>query len=227
MDQLAHRRATQPEAAEAERLGVRAGELRDELVVAETECADLDRDQRKAEADVEQVRARSRRDRERMDAGQVGSAKELQGLQHEMESLARRQATLEDVELEVMERLEEAQARRAEARAAQEALIAELADVTARRDAAFAEIDTEASGLRTERDAVAATVPADLLALYEKLRAHNGGVGAAALRQGRCQGCRLELNALELGRIRAAPPNEVVRCEECRRVLVRVADSGL
>lgn len=216
-----------PEREEAERLGVRSAELRDELVVVDTECSDLERDQRKADADVEQVRARARRDRERMDAGQVGSAKELQSLQHELESLARRQAELEDIELEVMERLEEVQTRRAETRAAQESVTSDLTDVTARRDATFAEIDAEAGGVRTERDALAATIPGDLLAQYEKLRAHNGGVGAAALRGGRCEGCRLELNAQERSRIRTAPPDEVLRCEECRRILVRVPDSGL
>lgn len=227
LDQLAHRRDILPERAEAERLGARAGELRDELVVAETEYADLERDQRKAEADVEQVRARARRDRERLDTGQVGSAKELQSLQHELESLARRQTELEDIELEVMERLEAAQTQRTQTRAAQESLTSEVADVTARRDAAFTAIDAETDGLRRERTAVAATVPDELLALYESLRARNGGVGAAALRQGRCQGCRLELTAQERDRIRTAPADEVLRCEECRRILVRVPDSGL
>lgn len=201
--------------------------LRDELVVAETECSDLDRDARKAEADVEQVRDRASRDRERMDAGRVGSAKELQGLQHELGSLARRQAELEDIQLEVMERLETAQSRRTEIAAAQQSLTAEIAAVAARRDEAFAEIDAEAVVLATDRALVAASIPADLTALYEKLREQFGGVGAAALHQRRCQGCRLELNAQDIGRIRASSPDEVLRCEECSRILVRLADSGL
>jgi predicted nucleic acid-binding Zn-ribbon protein len=73
---------------------------------------------------------------------------------------------------------------------------------------------------------VAAEEPADLLALYEKLRAQHG-VGAAALRGSRCQGCHLSLNTVDLNRIRAAAPDEVLRCEECRRILVRTPDSGL
>jgi len=227
LDLLAHRRRTLPDQAEVQRLTALTDQLYDDLVNAETECGDLDRDQRKAEADVEQVRSRARRNRERMDAGSVGSAKELQGLQHELESLARRQSELEDIELEIMERLESAQSRRLEIAAAREALVDELAEVTARRDEAYAETDTQVTALEAERTAVAETIPADLSALYEKLRAHNGGVGAAPLRHRRCEGCRLELNPQELGRIRGAPADEVLCCEECRRILVRVADSGL
>ena len=74
---------------------------------------------------------------------------------------------------------------------------------------------------------VAASMPADLLNLYDKLRAQHGGVGAAALRHRRCQGCNLTLNTVDLNAMRAAPDDEVLRCEECRRILVRTADSGL
>ena len=74
---------------------------------------------------------------------------------------------------------------------------------------------------------VAATVPDDLLALYTKLRDSSGGVGAAALRRGQCEGCHLQLNTTDLNRIREADADEVVRCEECRRILIRTADSGL
>jgi len=176
---------------------------------------------------VEQVRTRATRDQQRLDAGQVGSAKDLENLQHELTSLARRQAALEEVELEIMERLEIAQGRLRAAAAERDRLDADLEKEAGQRDAEHATIDAQTGGLDAERSTLAATLPADLLALYEKLRAQFGGVGAAALRQRRCEGCRLEINSTELSRIRAAPPDEVVRCEECRRILVRLADSGL
>ena len=66
-----------------------------------------------------------------------------------------------------------------------------------------------------------------LLALYAKIREASGGIGAAELRQRRCGGCRLELNQLDLSSIRAAAADDVVRCEECRRILVRTPESGL
>ena len=61
------------------------------------------------------------------------------------------------------------------------------------------------------------------MTLYEKLRVDNGGVGAAELEGARCSGCRLEQTPMELARIAAAPADEVHRCEECRRILVRPA----
>ena len=100
-------------------------------------------------------------------------------------------------------------------------------ELTAARDAAFAEIDDAMSARTRERAAVASELPADLLALYERAREHGGGVGAAMLRQRRCEGCRIELSGSELSAVRNAAPDDVVRCENCRRILVRTAESGL
>ena len=81
--------------------------------------------------------------------------------------------------------------------------------------------------MEEERSTIAVGLPADLLALYEKLRAQKDGVGAAALRRRECEGCRLTLNASDLGIIAKAPTDEVLRCEECNRILVRTGESGL
>jgi uncharacterized protein len=226
LSRLEHRRRTLPEAAEVARIEARNAELADAIVAAQTSERDLAREQAKAEADVEQVRTRAARDRQRMEAGQVSSPRELEGLQSEIASLVRRQAELEDVELEVMERREAAQ-KSAESLAAERTeLAATLEKVTARRDELLTEIAGQSGTAAEQRAAVAADVPADLLELYERMRAQHG-VGAAALRGGRCQGCHLTLNTVDLNRIRAAAPDEVLRCEECRRILVRTPDSGL
>lgn len=226
LDRLAHRRRSLPELAEIERLEGRLGELRDAFVVAETEVGDLDREQKKAEQDVDQVRMRADRDQKRLDSGQVSSAKDLSNLQSELASLQRRQSDLEEVVLEIMERREESEAKVAALRDERTAAEQELAEVTGRRDTAQQAIDDEASMTSAARTAVAKDIPEDLLALYEKLRGQLG-VGAAALHRGQCQGCHLALNTTDLNRIRAASPDEVVRCEECRRILVRTPDSGL
>jgi predicted nucleic acid-binding Zn-ribbon protein len=197
------------------------------VVGAETEESDVLREVAKAETDVESVRARSIRDRQRMESGAVGSAKELEALQHEVDSLARRQSALEDVELEAMERLESVQSHLAELRSRLETARLDLAELEARRDEAFAAIDKDAEYIGGERARAATGLPDDLMTLYAKLRADQGGVGAAALRQGRCEGCRLQLTPIEIGRIRDAPGEEVMRCEECRRILVRTPESGL
>jgi len=226
LTQLAHRRRTLPEHAEVDRLTGQLTTLGDQFVAARTVVSDIERELVKAEADVEQVRQRVIRDRGRLDAGH-GAAKELQAIQHELDSLAQRQSVLEDAELEVMERLEAAQSRVAELEADEERVSAELAEATGRRDRLVAELDDEAGREQQARVNAAAGLSAELLALYEKVREQSGGIGAARLYQRRCEGCRLELNTTDINRIRAAADDAVIRCEECRRILVRTPDSGL
>jgi len=201
--------------------------LRDQIVVAETEQSDLARELRKAEGDVDQVRARAERDQKRLDAGQVSSPKELEGLQHEIATLARRQSDLEEIVLDVMERLESAQSRASELGVQQEAARARAAELTAARDTTTAGIDADATQLGAQRATQAGAIDAALITLYEKIREQQGGVGAAELRQRRCGGCRLELNNVEINELRDADPDEVMRCDECRRILVRTGESGL
>lgn len=189
--------------------------------------SDTAREQTKAEQDVEQVRRRAERDQQRLDSGAVSSAKDLESLQSEIVSLAKRQDDLETVVLEIMERHETAAERARELASAVEGLERSAEELTRRRDAATAEIDAEAETVRREREAIARAVPEDLMRLYDKLRAQHGGVGAARLYQKRCEGCRLELNITELNEVRAAAPDTVVRCENCRRILVRTPESGL
>ena len=227
LDQLAHRRRTLPEHAALAELETELSVLRDQQVEAETEQSDLARELKKAEGDVDQVRARAERDQQRLDAGQVSSPKELEGLQHEIATLANRQGNLEEVVLEIMERLESSQSRSAELAAQQAAAAARAAELTASRDTTTGEIDAEVEQLRAQRTTQAGSLDAALVTLYEKIREQQGGVGAAKLFQRRCEGCRLELNITELNEVRAAPANQVVRCENCRRILVRTADSGL
>jgi len=224
--QIAHRLRTLPEHAEVERLQARLADTVNRLTLAQAQAGDIARELTKAEADVEQVRQRAARDRARLDSGQ-GSAKDLTALQHELRTLAERQGVLEDVELAVMERQETAQSLIDEIGAEQQGLQTEIEAVSARRDVQSASLEEESGKLTTAREQAAAGIPADLLSLYERVRASSGGVGAARLYQRRCEGCRLELNATELGRIRAAPDDSVIRCEECGRILVRTPDSGL
>jgi hypothetical protein len=227
LDRLSHRRRTLSELAEVESLQTRLTRLGDDAVLLETEDSDLGREQSKIDADVDQVRTRMQRDQQRLDAGQVGSPRELENLQSEIESLHRRQSELEDVELEVMEKREVVQGRLDELRREREQAALTLAETEQRRDTTWAEIDAETDKTATQRAELAASLPSELLDLYEKVRSSSAGVGAAALRRGQCEGCHLQLNTTDLNRIRDADPDEVLRCEECRRILVRTADSGL
>jgi predicted nucleic acid-binding Zn-ribbon protein len=216
-----------PEHEEIQTLEADLAQLRDLLVASRTEESDTAREQAKAEGDVDQVRQRAARDQKRLDSGSVTNPKDLESLQSEIASLAKRQGDLEDIVLEVMERHEAAQERAAELAQRVEAVQAKVEDAVSRCDAAVEGIDAESATVRKERDVVAGTVPGDLLKLYEKIREQQGGVGAARLFQRRCEGCRLELNITELNDVRGAAEDEVLRCENCRRVLVRTPESGL
>jgi len=225
LSRLAHRRRTLPEHVELTDAegAVRAG--KDALVEKETAAGDLDRDIRRLERDVEGVRARTERDQKLLSGAGVG-AKQAVDLQHELETLARRQGVLEDEQLEVMERREALGVDLDHARGVLVTAEQTLADITVRRDTALGDIDTSDAGRRRARDEVVATLPADLLAVYERRREQHG-VGAAALRARRCQACRLELDRTAVAELRAAPADEVVRCEECGVILVRTSESGL
>jgi len=226
-DQLGHRRATLPELAELAALRQAVNELDNRLVDARTLVEDLTAEQEKVDSDVEAVKARRVRDRDRMDKGLITNPKDLERMTHELVSLERRIGSLEDDEIEVMERLEDAQrdldAVIAETNAARE----RGAALTASRDEKVAEIDRELAAVADERVPTVDGLPADLLALYDRLRSSKDGVGAAALRARACGGCQLNIDAAELAVIKTAPLDEVIRCFECQRILVRTSESGL
>jgi predicted nucleic acid-binding Zn-ribbon protein len=223
--QLAHRRKTLPELSELDRLARELSALEDERVRSQVGVDDIDRDIARLEKDIDQVRMRADRDRARLQVG-TGPAKELEALQHELGTLARRQTELEDAELELMEQREQAQGGLDQI--AERARVARdrRDELEATRDATFTEIDRDRESRTAARDPLAKDLPTDLLALYERIR-ETSGVGAALLRAGRCEGCRLELSGSERSRVRSTSPDEVVRCEECGRILVRTAESGL
>ena len=225
--QLAHKRAGLPEISAAQDLEVELGSIKMRLVAAQTEASDLKLNQLKAEADVEQVVARARRDQERLDSGAVSSAKELESLQHEIGTLAKRQAELEDIELEIMQAYENAQQAVTELQASEIETTEKLSALAQTRDELFADIDFEVNSLTNQRTDIANGLPTDLIALYDKIRADQGGVGAALIHRGACQGCHITIDAQEIDQIRKMSADAIARCDQCRRILVRTAESGL
>jgi predicted nucleic acid-binding Zn-ribbon protein len=222
--QLAHRRKSLPELAEIDTVARELSALEDERVRAQVAVDDLDRDISRFEKDIDQVRQRKDRDQKRLDSG--GALREIEGLQHELATLNRRQSELEDAELELMEQRESAEATLNEVRGRLAAAQERRTEAERRRDEAMADIAKEEEFKTSSRGPLAADLPADLVALYDKIRLESG-LGAALFRSGRCGGCRIELYGADLGRVKAAAPDDVVRCEECRRIMVRTAESGL
>jgi predicted nucleic acid-binding Zn-ribbon protein len=226
-DQLRHQRRSLAELAVLAELTADRDRLDGEAQDARIVVDDLGVEQAKVDADVEQVKTRRERDQQRIDQGLVSNPKDIQRMQQEMVSLERRITSLEDDEIEVMERLEEAQST-LDALAAQLTQTDEkIAVATASRDTKLGEIDRSLGEVEAQRGPVVAELPADLLALYDRLRESRNGVGAALLRARRCSGCMLDLDNAELATIRAAADDDVIRCEECSRILVRTSESGL
>ena len=224
--QLRHQRAHLPELAEITALEAERTALTDQVRDARIAVDDLTAEQAKADREVEQVKARRERDRTRMDTGQITNPKDLERMQHELVSLERRITTLEDAELEVMEALEEAQQLLDGLGIRADDLDARLAELVAAREEKWAAIDAALDEVASARGPAVDGMPEDLMALYERLREQKG-IGAALLRARQCGGCNMTLDASELSRIRSAPADEVIRCEECQRILVRTDESGL
>jgi len=225
--QLNHRRAHLSEHAEIAAVDERIRELDGQRITAQTKVSDLERAQAKAEGEVELVKTRRTRDEDRLSSGAITNPKDLAGLQSELEALARRIATLEDEEIEVMEQLEEAQAELARITAELDAENATRDRLVAARDEKVTGIEVEAGDATAARTVVLPKVPEDLLKLYQKVAGSHGGLGAAELRDRRCGGCHLEINGADLRELAAEPADTVLRCPECSRILVRTAESAI
>ena len=217
---LRHKAATLPELQEITSATVKFNNARDLRIAAETELSDVKRELLRAEADVQQVVSRITRDEARL-AGGSASPKELEQLQHEVGTLGTRRAELEEVELEIMLRVDSIQASITKLSQEGYEQAAVIADLEIRKENALAAINSELETIASDRSKLVSGVEKSFLDLYEKIRADSGGPGAAALVAGTCSGCNLSINAVEIKRLSDLAEDEVVRCEECRCILVR------
>jgi len=209
-----------PEIAAINSLTIKANNARDLRIAAETEANDVKRELARAEGDVEQIVTRITRDETRLASG-TGAPKELEQLQHELGTLAARRAELEEIELEIMMRIDGIKARITELSEQEAALASEITELEIKKANELAVITADLENVKNERATVISAINPELVALYEKIRAANNGTGAAALVGNQCKGCHLAINTIELQRIAGLAEDEVVRCEECRCILVR------
>ncbi len=226
MGRLQHTARSLPQHQRIASLMAERQEVGDAFVAATTEVDDLQVAVRRAEADLVPVRARLVRDRTRVEDGSISDGKTLNGLIDEIARIERRIVELEEAEFEVMARLEDAETRATELSGRRDEVETALRDEVGARDRQVGTLSSEAKGVAAARNDIVQTVPPALLTLYEKLRKQRGS-GAAKLHRGQCTGCQLEITVADLDAYRRAPANEVLRCVECDRILVRTADSGL
>jgi len=220
LSRIAHRASHLPQREAYARMQSEHNAAGDRLATVRIAVEDLDAQMSRLESEIEAVRQREDRDRSLLKSG-AADAKQLSDLQHELETLVRRQTSLEDQLLEVMERREELQTQLAVEQRAIEALQADLVSTQQDLDAALAEIDEARQQHSSRRDMLTAALDPALSALYERQRA-GGGPGAGQLQGHRCGACRIEIGRGELSRISAAAEDELVRCPECGAILLRV-----
>ena len=217
---LKNKAANLPELTELTSTTIKQNNARDLRIAAETELSDVKRELARAEGDVEQIVTRINRDEARLTSG-TGTAKELEQTQHELVTLGARRSELEEVELEIMMRVDGLKERIAALAAEEAELAAVIFDLNIRKENALSAINTELEGIAIDRAATTQSISAEFVALYEKIRGANNGIGAAVLAGNQCKGCNLTLNTIELQRISGLADDEVIRCEECRCILVR------
>ena len=217
---LRHKATNLPEIAELASTTIKSNNARDLRIAAETELSDVKRELLRAEADVEQIVSRITRDEARLNGGSA-TPKELEQLQHEVGTLGVRRAELEEVELEIMMRVEAINERITGLKAEEAEHAAVIADLEIRKENALTILHNDLAAVAKDRAETVNGVAKELLDLYEKIRETTGGAGAAALSAGSCTGCNLSVNAVELKRMSDLADDEVVRCEECRCILVR------
>lgn len=224
LQQLAHRERSLPERTAVEALKAEADVMREFVIQRRGELEDARIELGRVESDVAVVEARIARDGERLQAS--SSVKDIAGLEHELESLRARLGDLEEIELSVMEKVEALESELASATASLDAHQQQLEQAEAARDAALSVIADEVAAARSQRAAIVATVPADLLALYEKQR-ERYGIGASHLRARVSSASGVELTGSDLATVRAAAPDAVLLCPDSNAILVRTDESGL
>jgi len=222
--QLDHAVTTLPQVKELAALQPEIESLRARWIAATGELEDARTELKRVESDVAVVEARTKRDTDRVQ--QTASVKDVQALEAELASLAKRQGDLEEIELTVMERVDELEKALAAVDAERAELTARAEALEAARDAEVDKLAVQRSALAADRHAIASALPEDLVALYERQRARYG-LGAALLVRGVSMGSNVRLTGSDLAEIRRAAPDDVVLCPDSSAILVRNEESGL
>ena len=224
LQQLAHRSKNLPEHAVLQTLAAEAAVLARTQAEQAGAREDAQLELSRIESDVAVVEARIARDAGRLQT--TSSVKDVQALEQEIAALRKRLNDLEEIELTVMERVEAQNAVVASADSELAAVREKIAAIEVDRDAGLRVVEAERNNAAANRSTIAAKIPADVLALYEKQRARYG-TGASHLRGGVSSASGVKLNENDMVAIRAAAPDDVLLCPDSSAILVRTAESGL
>jgi predicted nucleic acid-binding Zn-ribbon protein len=221
LDQLRHRRDTLPERAALDDRHQVIADFDSATAAVQEQRDAVGRDQKRIEDEVATIEAKATDVDKKLYSGTITSPRELQGFQDDLQSLRRRQRQLEDDVLAFMEKLEPLDEELAKRAASRAELETEAERFGSALTQAEAQLDIEIGTEEQARAAASAPIPQDLLDRYDKLRRQFDGVAIAPLVGNSCGGCHLTLSAMEVDRIKHQPPDALIYCEECGRLLVR------
>lgn len=189
----------------------------DELLSAHARVTNLEQQLNKTLDDVSLVSARIKHDESR--AKELSSDRDLKAINHELDSLRQRMSTLEDAELEIMEELEKAKDQAEDLTAARTKAGLELEQALKSQDAASLAVSKARGELHATRARIASTLPAEVIAAYERKAARGIAVGELDGRD--CTACRFAVNGVAYDSIMSEPIDKLVTCPNCDAYLVR------
>lgn len=174
-------------------------------------------DLKRAESDLELVEQRIAKDKIRLN--QTSSPKDAQGIQSELDTLAKRKSELEDLELAVLERKEEAEAAYRTALGDKQSIDEELSSKETANEAEVMKLRSGLDLIVNQRAQQSTRIEGELLSLYEKKASR--GVAVGRLLGTECGACRMTIGATSLAEIKSTPLDEIATCPDCQAILIR------
>jgi len=219
ISKLDYQKKNHPQLMKITELTARVPSIEASIVENDSQITETKKEVSKAEIDVENISKRVQKDKERLASSET-SAKDLTQLQHEIGTLDSKQKELEEVQIEFLEKVEDLEHKKRGLQEIVEQVKAEISELNIAIKADFEKANKEIVTFSTERLTVISKVEKDLLDLYEKIRSEHG-IGAGLFSHGTCNSCQIQISPSEINNINSTDPEEVIRCENCRCILVR------
>lgn len=191
--------------------------LSDQLIDARNKVGDLELELKRSENDLELVENRIAKDNQRLST--TSSAKDAQGIEHELTTLAKRKSELEDAELGIMEELDGVRAELAAAESAKSLAESELSALRTALASNTSSLDEQRAELTAKRVALVGLIDPELAVSYQRKADRTVAVGRLTGRE--CGACRISITATNLEEIVALPADEISECPNCQAYLVR------
>jgi predicted nucleic acid-binding Zn-ribbon protein len=219
VSKLDYQKKNHPQLMKITELTARVPSIEASIVENDSQIIETKKEVSKAEIDVENISKRVQKDKEKLASSET-SAKDLTQIQHEIGTLDSKQKELEEVQIEFLEIVEDLEHKKRGLQEILEQVKAEISELNITIKADFEKANREIATLSTERQTVISKVEKDLLDLYEKIRSEHV-IGAGLFSHGNCNSCQIQISPSEINNINSTDPEEVIRCENCRCILVR------